>query len=173
MENQVNSQSIILNYGLILGVIGSIVHLALWATGNLIELNWVNSLVWFIGLIAFVIIGIKKFKEASGGFMSWGQGVKIGIGIALISGVVSVIYTLLFMNVIDPGFQDLAMEAQQQAWLDNGMTEEQIETFTESAKNFQGPGMIAALILGMSAFFGFIISAITSAVMKKTEEDQY
>ncbi|WP_275315528.1 DUF4199 domain-containing protein [Tenacibaculum bernardetii] len=173
MENQANSKNIILNYGLYLGGVCSIVHLAIWATGNLIELNWINSLVWFIALIVFLVIGIKKFKEGNNNFMSWGQGLKIGMGIAMISGVISVIYTLLFMNVIDPGFQQIAMEAQQQAWLDGGLTEEQVENFTESAKNFQSPAMIGALILGMSAFFGFIISAITAAIMKNNEEEQY
>ncbi len=173
MENQANSKSIILNYGLYLGLIGSIIHLILWASGLLIEFNWINTLVWFIGLIAFVIIGIKKYKKSNNELISWTQGLKIGMGIAMISGVISLVYTLLFMNVIDPGFQELAMEVQQQAWLDGGMTEEQVETFTESAKKFQSPGIISALILGMSAFFGFVTSAIVAAIMKKTEENDY
>jgi len=134
MENQANSKSIILNNGLYLGIIGVFVSLILWATGNGHELQWVNSVVGFAAMITFIILGIKKFKEANGGYISWGQGVKIGLGISMISAVITVIYTLLFMNVIDPSFQEQAMQIQQQKWLDGGMTEEQVETFTESAK---------------------------------------
>jgi hypothetical protein len=173
MENQANSKSIILNYGLYLGVIGVIVHLALWASGQLIELNWINSVVWIIGLIAFTVIGIKSFKEGSGGFISWGQGLKIGMGITMIAAVITVIYTLLFINVIDPGFQEVAMEAQKQLWLDGGMTDENIEASVTMAKKFQTPAIASAMILGFSAFIGFIVSAIVAAIMKKSEEETY
>ncbi len=173
MENQTNSKSTIVNYGLYVGVLSSIVHLALWAAGKLIELNWVNSLIWFIALIVFVALGIKNHKETNGGFISWGQGVKIGMGIAMISGVISVVYTLLFMNVIDPTFQQQAMEVQQQAWIDAGMTQEQIDGATEMTEKFQGPIVISGFILVLSAIVGFVISAITAAIMKKDEEEQY
>ena len=173
MENQASSKNIILNYGLYLGLIGVVLHLILWASGQLIELNWINSVVWIIALIAFTIIGIKKFRELSGGFISWGQGVKIGMGITMIAALITVVYTLLFMSVIDPTFQEQAMEVQKQAWVDAGMTEEQIDGAVEMTKKFQSPAIASAMILGFSAFIGFIVSAITAAVMKKSEEEQY
>ncbi len=40
-------------------------------------------------------------------------------------------------------------------------------------KKFQSPAIASAMILGFSAFIGFIVSAIVAAVMKKTEEEQY
>ena len=173
MENQANSKSIILNYGLYLGLIGVIIHLILFATGSLLEYQWINSTVSFIAMIALIIIGVKKYREANGGFISWGQGVKIGMGITMISAVITVVYILLFMNVIDPTFQQQAMEVQQQAWLDAGMTEEQIEGATEMTEKFQSPGILAAMMLAMSAFFGFVVSAIVAAIMKKSDEEQY
>ncbi len=173
MENQANSKSIILNYGLYLGLTGVIIHLILFATGSLLEYQWISNIVGLIAMVAFIVIGIKKFRDANGGYISWGQGVKIGLGISMISAVISVVYTLLFMNVIDPSFQQQAMEFQQQKWLDAGMTEEQIEGATEMANKFQSPGIISAMILGMSAFLGFVISAIVAAIMKKSEEENY
>ena len=173
MENQASSKSIILNYGMYLGILGVITHLCLFATGQLLELNWVNSLVWFIALIVFTIIGIKNFKASSGGFMSWGKGLKIGMGITMICAVITVAYILLFLNVIDPEFQNQAAELQRQAWVDAGMTSDQIETSVEAMKMFQGPVISSALILAFSAFIGFITTAIISAVMKQTPEEQY
>jgi len=173
MENQTDSKNIILNYGLYLGLIGVIIHLILFATGSLLEFQWINSLVSFVAMVALIIIGIKKFREANEGFISWGQGVKIGLGITMISAVIALVYTLLFMNFIDPTFQQQAMELQQQKWLDVGMTEEQIENATAMAEKFQSPGILSAIILATSAFLGFIISAIVAAVMKKAEEETY
>ncbi|MGB0880669.1 MAG: DUF4199 domain-containing protein [Polaribacter sp.] len=173
MENQASSKSIILNYGLYLGIIGVIVHLVLWASGNVLELQWVNSLISFIATVVFIVLGIKKFKELNGSFMSWGQGVKVGMGIVMISAIITVVYTLLFTSVIDPEFQQQAMEFQKQAWVDAGMTEEQIESATGMTEKFQSPLIISAMILAFSAFLGFVISAIAAAIMKKNKEDNY
>lgn len=173
MENQANSKSIILNNGLYLGLTGVILGLILYAMGKSLELQWVSSLVGFIATIIFVVIGLKSFKADNNGFMSWGQGLKVGMGIVMVSAVITVVYTLLFTNVIEPDFQQQAMDLQQQKWLDAGLTEEQIETFTESSKKFQGPGIMTAMILAISAFIGFVISAITAAIMKKSEEEAY
>lgn len=173
MENQANSKSIIINYGIILGVIGIIVHLALYASGKLLELNWINSLVWFIALIVLTVMGIKKFKEANGTYISWGQGLKIGMGITMVSAIITVVYILIFTNVIDPSFQDRAIEVQKQAWTDAGLTDSQIEDSVAMVKKFQGPVISSAIMLAVSAFFGFIISAITAAIMKKSTEEQY
>ena len=60
---------------------------------QLIALNWVNSVVWIIALVTFTVIGIKNFKEAAGGFISWAQGLKIGMGITMIAAVITVIYS--------------------------------------------------------------------------------
>jgi hypothetical protein len=173
MENQASSKSIILNYGLYLGIIGVITHLCLFATGQLLELNWINSLVWFIALIIFTVLGIKNFKASSGGYISWGKGLKIGMGITMICAIITVVYILLFLNVIDPEFQNQAVELQRQAWVDAGMTSDQIESSLEAMEMFQGPVISSALILAFSAFIGFIITAIISAIMKQNPEEQY
>jgi hypothetical protein len=173
MENQVSSKNIILNNGLYLGLIGVVVHLILFAMGSLLEYQWINSVISFVAMIVFIVIGIKTYKSANGGFISWGQGVKIGLGITMISAVIALVYTLLFMNVIDPTFQQQAIDVEQQKWVDAGMTEEQIEAALAMTEKFQSPAILSAVILASSAFFGFIISAIVAAIMKKTEEENY
>ncbi len=91
MENQPNTKSIILNNGLYLALIGIITHLALYASGSLLELNWVNSLISMIAMVVLIVMGIKAYKNSNSGFISWGQGVKIGMGITMISAVITVV----------------------------------------------------------------------------------
>ncbi len=173
MENQTNSKSIILNYGLYLGVIGVFIHLAFYATGNLIKLGWLSGILGFVAMIALIVLGIKKFKADNNGFLTFGQALKVGVGIAVISAVISTIYTLIFTNVIEPEFQQQTLEIQRQAWIDAGLNDEQIEASEAMAKKFSSPMITAPLAIVVSAFFGFIISAISGAIMKKTEENDY
>ena len=69
--------------------------------------------------------------------------------------------------------QEQIMDIQRQAWADANMTSEQIEAAEEMTKRFSSPAISSAIQIVASAFFGFIISAIAGAVMKKTEGDEY
>ncbi|WP_425658708.1 DUF4199 domain-containing protein [Tenacibaculum ascidiaceicola] len=173
MENQAKSKNIILNYGLYLGIIGVFIHLAFYATGTLIKFGWLSGVIGFIAMIVLIILGIKKFKTDNNDFLTFGQALKVGVGIALISAIITTIYTLVFTNIIEPDFQAQMMEVQKQTWIDSGMTDEQIEASEAMSKKFSSPVITVPLSIVVSAFFGFIISAIGGAIMKKTEEDQY
>ncbi|MFY0603267.1 MAG: DUF4199 domain-containing protein [Flavobacteriaceae bacterium] len=173
MENQASSKSIILNYGLVLGVIGILTSLALYATGNLIEMNWLNGVVGFVAMIVIIILGIKKFKADNGGYLSFGQGVKVGMFIALLSAVISIIYNQVFINFIEPDFMNQMLEVQKTTWEEANMTQEQMEAAEGMFETFSSPLITSLFAIVGAAFFGFIISAISAAVMKKSAEDQY
>ncbi|WP_075340882.1 DUF4199 domain-containing protein [Tenacibaculum agarivorans] len=170
MENQTDSKGIILNYGLILGVIGIFIHLVFYATGNLLEYSWLTGVIGLIATVIIIVIGIKKFKTSNNSFLSFGQALKVGVGIAVVSAVISVIYTLIFTNMIEPDFQQQVMELQKQEWLESGMSDDQIETSAEMVEKFNGPAITIPVGIVMSAFIGFIISAIAGAVMQKKED---
>lgn len=173
MENQISSKNIMINYGVYLAVASILINLIFYATGTLISLGWLIGIIGFGLVIAIIIFGIKKYKEANNGIISWGQAVKIGVGISIVSGVIGVLYNLIFNNYIDPTMQDQIMDIQRQAWADANMTSEQIEAAEEMANNFSSPTITSAIQIVASAFFGFIISAIAGAIMKKTEADEY
>jgi hypothetical protein len=173
MENQTNSKSFIVNNGAILGVVSILLSLVMYATGNHLDPHWSISLISAALFIGVIIFGTKKFKEANGGFMSWGEGVKIGVGIAVVAGLIVVIYNYIFMNFIEPDLMSQMIEVQNQKFLDQGMTEEQIEAANDMGKSFQTPGIMAAMGIIGYAIGGFIVAAITSAIMKKTEEENY
>jgi hypothetical protein len=168
MENQLSSKSFMVNNGIILGVASILFALVLYATGNHLSPHW--SAIIFIGII---IYGIKQFKEANDHFLSWGQGVKIGVGVAIVGSLIVVIYNYLFMNFIEPDFMNQMMEVQNQTYLDQGLTEEQIEAANKMTSSFSTPGIMAAVGIISYAIGGFIVSAIGAAIMKKSEEETY
>ncbi|KAB1159323.1 DUF4199 domain-containing protein [Tenacibaculum aiptasiae] len=173
MEKQANSKGIILNYGLYLGIAGVFIHLIFYATGNLISLGWLSGIIGIVAMIVLIALGIKKFKADNGGFLTFGQALKVGVGIAVISGIISSIYTLVFTNMIDPSIQEQALELQRQAWIDSGLNEDQIEASEAMTKKMQSPIIAVPFAIIFSAFLGFVFSAICGAIMKKTEESDY
>jgi len=68
---------------------------------------------------------------------------------------------------------NLLMEKQVLAWEELNMTEEQIEASKSMMETFSSPAITSAIGIIAAAFFGFIISAIAGAIMKRTEEEQY
>ena len=173
MENQISSKSFMVNNGIILGVASILFALVLYATGNHLSPHWSVSILNGIIFIGIIIYGIKQFKEANDHFLSWGQGVKIGVGVAIVGSLIVVIYNYLFMNFIEPDFMNQMMEVQNQTYLDQGLTEEQIEAANKMTSSFSTPGIMAAVGIISYAIGGFIVAAIGAAIMKKSEEETY
>ncbi len=117
-------------------------------------------------------MGIKKYKEGNNGFLSIGEGLKTGISIALISSILYIIYTLLFMNVIAPESMDQALEIASQKMIDENpnLNDEEIESAINMQKKFSSPAFLVPIMLVANLFIGFVISMITSAIMRKSEE---
>ncbi len=172
MENQASSKNIILNYGLYYGVISVILSLIMYATGNHLEQNMIGMLLGFVIMIAFIVLATKKFKDDNQGFLSWGQGVKIGMGVVLIGIIISGIYTYLFANFIEPDFKNQIIEKSIVQWQDAGMTSDQIEMSTKMTEDYFYLSLYGGMIIG-GLVLGFIFSAITAAIMKKSEEETY
>jgi hypothetical protein len=170
MENaKASAKKFMLNYGILLGIFSVLFNVILYATNNHIQPHWSLSLFGFLIFIAVVVMAHKAFKKENGGFMKLGEAIKIGLGIALISAIIGVIYTYLLMNVIEPTYMDQVMEIQQETMLERNpdMTQEQIDTAIEMSQKFSGTGMVVAFQLIGGLFFGFIISLVSGLVMKK------
>ena len=174
MENQQTSaKQVMLNYGLILGFAGILINVAVFAMGKTYDPHWSVMVIGILVTIAVIVMGIKKVTESKNGFLSLGDALKTGLGIALIAGVISVIYTFIFTNYIEPEYFERMAEVQQQKMLEQypNMSDEQIENAMEMTKKMSGIGMTAAVSLIGSLFIGFIISLIAGLIMKKSEEE--
>ena len=172
MENQkTSSKQIMLNYGIMLGLASIILNVIIYAMGMTYAPHWSVGLIGIAIMIGFIVMGIKNLKEQNGGFLSLGEALKTGVGIALIAGLVGVVYTLIFTNFIEPDYFAKMLEAQEQQLIDYGMTDEQIENQLSMTEKLSGPTMAAGMAIIGSVFLGFIISLIGGLVMKHSDED--
>lgn len=171
MENQTaSSKSIIVNYGLILGLVSLIPSLVKYTMGSYLERDTLSSVIGIVITIVFIVLGIKKYKQLNGNLLSFGQAVKVGMGITLISLIISLIYLAIFSNVIEPDFKNQVIEMTQQQWIDAGMTDEMIEKQLPYVKDYFAISMYGGITI-MALFIGFVISAISGAIMKESKEE--
>lgn len=173
MEDQQkpSAKNVMLNYGVILGFALILISVIAYSLGMAYEQDWKMSVLSFLVTVAILVFGIKKYKEMNGGYLTLGEGLKTGVGAALIGSILLVIYTLIFIYFIEPDFFEKTMEIGRQKMLENpNLTEEQIDQALEMQKKFQGPGIISAFVIIWYLFIGFIISLIASLVMQKKED---
>ncbi len=171
MENQVKSKSFIVNNGLILGVATILLSVTTYAVGMHLEPHWSVEVVSYIIFIGLIIFGIKKFKEANGNFLSFGQAVKIGVGIGVLAGLIASVYQYIFMTYIEPEYMTQLTEIANQKLLEQGISEEDIDAANAMTDSFKSPSMVVAMGIIVSAIGGFIVSAIAGAIMKKSAEE--
>ncbi|MBA6155149.1 DUF4199 domain-containing protein [Tenacibaculum sp. S7007] len=172
MENQTNSKSIILNYGLLTGGVAILLGLVAYAMGNTYNPGVILSILTYLVPIVLIVLGIKKFKQNNNDYLAWGQAVKIGVGIALIWGLLAVIFGYLLENVIDPNLIEQKMIVLREGFEKWGLDEDMIEQQLEAQQN-TNPLLASSMALLFFAFIGFVVSAIAGAIMKKTEENDY
>ena len=171
MENQsIGSKEIVKSYGLLLGGTSILISIIQYALGDHLSPKPIYGTLSFALMAALIVVGIKKFKAANEGYLSFGEAAKIGVGIALVSAVISIVYNQLFMTFIEPDFMNQILLQQQEDMFNKGMSEKEIELAAQIGEKLKGPFISSAIGLVASAFIGFVISAITGAILKNTKE---
>lgn len=174
MENQkASSTSIMLNYGLMLSFASILIAVVNYAIGDVYKPHWSITVVSLAISVAVIVYGLMALKQSNDGLLKLGEALKLGLGISLISGIVYVVYLFLFTNFIEPEYFTNLAKVQEAAMLEAypNMTDEQLESAMAMSAKMSGFGMISAITLIMSLFFGFIISLIAGLIMKRSEED--
>lgn len=169
MENQTASvKKIALPYGAVLGLITILLSVVVYVMDLTYEQPWWQGVLGFAAMIACIFIGIKTFKKDNSGFLSLGEAIKVGLAISLIASIFSVIFNLVFMNVIEPDFITNMLAATEDNLLEQNpnMTQEQIDMTMGITETMMSPAIMSAMAIIMTLFFGFIVSLITGLVMK-------
>lgn len=169
METQTASvKKIALSYGGMLGLITILLSVIVYVMDLTYEQPWWQGAIGFVAMIVCILLGIKTFKKENQGFLSLGEALKVGLAIALITGIIGVIFNLMFMTVIEPDFATNMLAATEDNLLEQNpnMTQEQIDMTMGITETMMSPAIISAMSIIMTLFFGFIISLITGLVMK-------
>jgi DNA-binding transcriptional regulator of glucitol operon len=171
-QNQPKTAKYALNFGVLLGVVSIVFAFMLYSLDMHYQGGFAVIAVSLIITIVFIVIGMIQFKKANNGFMSFGQALKIGIGISLIGGIMAALFNQVIINFIDPDTMTKAFEFQREQLLAAGqLTAEQIDAQMEMGKSFATPAMQIAFGLLGSLFFGFILSLIPGLILKNSKPE--
>lgn len=167
-ENQPKTGKYSLNFGLILGLISVVFGIMLYTMDAHYSQDPANTVISIIIMVAVIIWGIISFRKANEGFLALGQALKLGAGIALVAGIIAVIYTVILSNVLDPEFATKIAElTKAKAEADGQMTTEQIQQQYDGTINYFWISYPFILIFNIIA--GLVIGLIGGLIFKKSK----
>lgn len=169
METQkAESKKHILSYGLLLGVLSLVLGVIMYVTNSYLKPSFVYSIIGFLILITCISLGIKAFKKDNNGYLSLSDALKIGMGVALIGGIIGAIWILLLTQVLEPDYMSQMAEVQRQTMAERfpDMTESQMNNAMEMSAKFSSPWITMAISLIGNLFFGFLIALVAGLIMK-------
>lgn len=158
-----------LKYGLYTAVAYILVSL-LYYVLDISRESWLNYLVYLIIIAGIVMATINYRDKINGGNISFGKAFSTGVIISTVVGLIGAIYVYVFFNYIDPNAQKEMLEAVEQKLLEQGMSDEMIDQQVAMTQKFMKPAFMMISSLIGTVLIGSIISLITSAVLKKTDD---
>ncbi len=167
-ESSVSTRSVGVKWGVISGLVGIILFLILDFTGQ------TNGPLRWIGIvfsIVLIYLAHKEYKDEGDTYMSYGQGVGIGLWMSIVSAGISSVFTYIYIKFINTSYTDFIREEQIRAMEEQGMSDSEIDQAMEIAGAFTTPEAIFGLGLIMGVIFGLIIALIVSAITKKDKPE--
>lgn len=169
-ETQPNLKKIALNNGLLLAVASILIMVLMYVSG--IQNNiWIN-IVSFAISIAILYQAINTYKNQNGGYLSLSDGLKVGLATVVIASLITAVYSYIHFVFISPETIELAKEeSYRQIMEEASMTQEQKEQSIKVSDMMTTPFVFTTVGLIMGVFFGFLISLVVSAVLRKKRID--
>jgi hypothetical protein len=166
MENKSTFWKSAMIYGLYIGIILTLFSVILYVTGQSTNKS-LGYISFPLYIICIVFAQIHYRNSELNGEISYGQAVGFATAAMLFNGIIMALYTIILYSFIDPGLVDQMKAVQEEALLQRGMTEDQIEAaMSMSAKMFT-PGWMSIMGLLGSVLMGTIISLVSSIFIKK------
>jgi len=156
------------NFGFILGLVIIIASLIIHFIGvNNARLTSYIPIIFSAVAISF---GTKNLRDKfQNGYISYARALGSGVLIALFGAILQSFFTYVFFAYISPESLSLMFDTMEQALIDQGQDEEQIATAMQMSRQFMGPATIAISGIFSATLWGFILSLISAAFIKKDE----
>lgn len=160
---------IALKWGLIAGVINIVYGVVLIAIGKYQDpsMNTISTVFGIAVAVAVLFYAMREYRTLNGGFMSFGQGLGVGMLTSAVSGVAAGLFNFVYVQFIDPTMPDQIMDRIRDGWERNGMSDSQMEQMEPMTAMMLKPGMMFVIGVFASLLFGLILSLIIAAILRR------
>lgn len=164
-----------LTYGFAMALAGALLVLALFFLGfhSAPEKIGTAQLIGTVGNIAIavacIVLGTKARRDEVPATEPFGYGRALGAGvmISVFAGLFGILTTWLYFQVINPEMNELIVQSEIAKLEAKGMGSAEIETAESVMRKMMNPVLQSIFALIGTVFFGFIVSLITSAFLKR------
>jgi glycerol uptake facilitator-like aquaporin len=157
-----------LTYGIILGLLRMLLDFSYKFSDAAATSYYVGYIIAFVAEVIVIVMAIKAFRNKyNGGLLKFSEAVKIGI--------IMMIMVAIFM-IISGTFINPEYALDKQIELVEKYNPDQLEATMEQINNAkENPNYVFSFAMAILyyVFLGFVISAITGAVMRRSEDEQY
>ncbi len=161
-------------FGLICSGASVLWSLLLFITGlNRIDSAWIFN-VLAVGIPVYCCaLAISEYKSTvGGGYVRFNSAFQESAIVILFNSLVTAVFSIIYIQFIDPTFMDFIMQKQVTKMQEMGMGEEQIQKMLDQSAKWQTPGMMFFWTLVGSLVLGFIVALIMAAIMKKPNPEE-
>lgn len=155
------------------GVISALISIAYSVVMILIDkyqdpsMNTPNFIFGIVVAVGVLIFAMREFRTLNDGYLSYGQGLGVGTLTSAVAGVISGIFTFIYVRFIDPTVMDKSLDRVRDEWERQGMDESAMEQAEKLTSMMMTPGALFLITVLGSLFIGFILSLIIAAVMRR------
>jgi len=167
LRSGVIASLIIITVGLVFQLTGVTDPTQQYSTGNM-----VSGLISYAIMIAAGILTVKQYRDESlNGSISFGKAFGTSMLVMAIIAVIQAVWTIVYMEFINPDLIKEIMEAQMDKMIEEGqVTEEQLEASSGMMGFFTNSWFIAGASLFGTLFMGLILSLVVALITKKEAE---
>ncbi|GAB3692908.1 hypothetical protein GCM10027592_12260 [Spirosoma flavus] len=172
MNEQITPTRIALKWGLILGI-GLIIYSTITFTVDLVNSPWAGFVTYGLIIIAS-ILAMRDFRKRNGGYMSYGEGFTSGTLTAAVGGLISSLFSVFYMTIIDSGLMQRVAEKARERLEDEGtMSDEDIDRAIGIMEKFQSPGFLFVFGVIGTALLGVVFSVIIAAFIRRNKNNPF
>ena len=165
--------SVGVRYGLLFGLSWILVDFLIrLAEFSFLKYSLITLLAALFMGVSALVIAHRAFKQANGGFMSFGQGVMISVMMMLIVGVFSGVFNYVHIHYIDPEFVERFRLNMVEFMEKYNMPDEEIEKNTARINEMK-VGFVKSVLTGLGNGMGggVILGLIVSAFTKRNPSE--
>jgi hypothetical protein len=161
-------------YALMLAGIQIIISLIIFGLGMDSNQTVQNMIMVATSVVTIYVchVNVRDFRNLeNNGYLTIGEGLQKGFGLGWKSGTITAAYYYMYYKFLNPEFMEKTRVLQEMKMEEQGLSQKEIEQAMYFADMFSGPGMLAAGSLIGIVIFIFILSLISSAILKKENPD--